>query len=154
MATDFIGLSVAARGRGQVYPYQINSTGLKTGAALVYDSSKAGQLLKAPAAAAALGFAGLLVTEYQVGASSVAGQDCEVQRAGIGQGILASGSSCTVGVELVIAGTDGSLRPFVLGSDDDCDIVGTAEITLSTVGVNTPIAVNLDNKGVVHKDAS
>jgi hypothetical protein len=154
MSTTFIGKSVAPRGRLLTYPYQINSTGLKTGAALVYDSSAAGQLLKAPAGAAALGFAGLLVTEYMAGSASVAGQDCEVQRAGVGQGILASGSSCTVGVELVIAGTDGSLRPFVLGSDDDCDIVGTAEITLSTVGINTPIPVNLDNKGVVHKDAS
>lgn len=151
MATKFLGLSVAPEGRSKLFSRQINTTGLKTGAALVVDTSVAGSMVKAPAGAAALGFAGLLATEYRTDQASVAGEDCEIQRADVGRGILASGASVTYGQELVIAGTDGSLRPVVIGTDDDACIVGTSEITLSTVSVNTPIPVNLDRQSSLHR---
>lgn len=155
MSTTFIGKSVP-KGKGQApqYDYQLNTTGLKTGAALVYDSSADGGMLKAPAAAAAAGFAGLLTTEYQVGSASVAGQPCQVQRSGLCMGILDAGNAVTVGQALVISDTDGSLRPFAVATDDDCDIVGTSEQTLGSQGVNTPILVNLDTFSHVAKDAS
>lgn len=155
MATTFIGKSVAkGKGGEKLYSYQINTTGLKTGAAVVADTSVSGQMVKAPAAAAATGFQGLIATEYQVGAASVAGQDVELQRSGIGMGILDAGNAVTYGAPLVISDTDGSLRPFAVATDDDCDIVGTSEITLGSQGVNTPIPVNLDKFTRVAKDNS
>lgn len=156
MSTEFIGKSVTkGRGGAPLYPYQINTASLKTGAAVVFDSSVAGQMVKAPAAAAASGFAGLIFTEYQVGAAgSAVGGDVELQRTGIGMGILDAGNAVTVGQPLVISDVDGSLRPFAVATDDDCDIIGTSEMTLGSQGVNTPIPVNLDAFSHVAKDAS
>lgn len=145
MATTFQGKSMAPRGRDKTYHYQINTAGLKTGAAVVYDSSVAGGMVKAPAAAAAIGFAGLIATEYLVGGGSAVGQDVQVQREGIGLGILRASNAVTFGQKLVIAATDGSLRPYVDGTDATCDIIGTSEVTLGSQSGNVPITVNLDN---------
>lgn len=146
MATAFQGLSVGkGRGASRLYSYQINTASLKTGAAVVADTSVSGQMVKAPGGAAAKGFQGLIFTEYEVGAAgSAVGNDVELQRDGIGEGILASGQAINYGDRLVIAGTDGSLRAYNDGVDTNCDIVGTSEMTLSTVSINTPIPVNLD----------
>ena len=152
MATDFNGLSVAPK-RDRLYQYKINTSSLKEGAAVVYDSSASGQLVKAPAAAAAAGFAGLIADVLPSGGTT-AGLDVNLQRDGLGLGLLKAGEAVTVGQELVIAGTDGSLRAFAVGSDDDCDIVGRAEQTKTAGATNEAILVNLDSARSVHKDNS
>lgn len=153
MATQFIGKSGSTRTTAPVYQKQINSANLATGAAVVYDSSAAGDLVKAPAgagAAAGSAFAGLIVTEYIKGGGSAVGQDVNVQRTGIGYGLLKASTAVTVGQELVIGGVDGTLRPYNDATDDGAEIVGVAEQTLSSQTYVQPLKVNLDMSGPVH----
>ncbi len=152
MATTFIGKSFAPK-RDKVYAYQCNTASLKEGAAMVYDTSASGQLVKAPTGAAVLGFAGL-VADVLGSSGTAVGIDINLQRTGIGMGLIATGITVTVGDELVIADTAGTLRSFALGSDDDCDIVGVCETTKTAGSATESILVNLDKQRSVHKDAS
>jgi hypothetical protein len=140
MATGFIGLAVAPRDRDVVYPTTINTAGLFEGAAVIYDT---GNQVKAPTGAKALGFAGL-IADVTPPTGTVVGTDLNVQRNKIGMGLLQAGATATRGVGLVIAATDGSLRSFVDGTDTNCEIVGTSEITITAGATNIAIPVNLD----------
>ena len=139
MGTTFQGFAVAPR-RDRLYPRTMNSAGLQEGAACVYDT---GNGVKAPTGAAVKGFAGLLA-DVQGSTGTISGTDANMQRTGIGMGLLQATQTVVVGTRLVIAGTDGSLRPFNDGVDANCDIVGESESQLTAGAQNTAIAVNLD----------
>jgi hypothetical protein len=124
----------------------IGTSGLLRGAAVVYGP---GNTVIAPSGAAVTGFAGLLHEGVPAantpGPGSTAGTDVSLKRTGIGKALLATGYQATRGQSMVIAGTDGSLRPYVNGTDIECDIVGTSEDTLSAGGTApAPFRVNLD----------
>jgi len=150
MATDNIGLAVASR-RGPLYPATIVTSGMKEGAAVVYDTTNQNGV-KAPGAEKASGFAGL-IADVQGSSGTAANSDVNLQRTGIGMGLLAASASCTRGVGLVIANTSGHLRGYVDGTDHQCDVVGTAEVTKTAgAGGAESIPVNLD--AFFHADAA
>ena len=152
MATEHIGFATAPRGRDKLYPYQINTAGMKEGAFVVFDSTAAASMVKAPAGAAPKGVAGLIADVQNVTTGTVVGTDVNLQRDGIGLALLGAGLSVTEGAALVVAGTDGSVRAFVGGgTDNDCDIVGYAEETKTAGAVaetlKIRVAITYYNKG-------
>lgn len=144
MATTFVGKSVAKQ-CDRLYPATLNTASLKEGAAVVYDT---GNGVKAPAAAAAAGFAGLLADVMPSGGSTV-GMDVNLQRTGNGMGILAAGVSCNRGDKLVINDTSGYLRKYVHGTDTNCDIIGEATMAVTGDSDPHPVGVDLDSRSYV-----
>ena len=143
MGTTFQGLAMAPK-RDKLYAYQVNSNGLAEGAAVVVDSSVSGGAAKAPTGAAVKGFAGLIADVLKAGTGTVSGNEYNLQRSGIGLGLLAPSTAVTYGQQLVIADTSGRLRPYNHGVDADCDIVGTSEVTLGSSSDTQAMLVNLD----------
>ncbi len=134
MATSFIGLSSAAKGRERLYAYKCNTAGLKEGAVFMFDGSAAGQLVKAPTGAAVPGVAGVLADVQNAATGTVVGTDINLQKDGIGNVLLQHGQSCNQGDALVVADVDGSVRVLNTGTDDGGDIVGYAEVTRTAGG--------------------
>jgi hypothetical protein len=137
MGTTKIGLSVAPM-RDKLYPATLNTASLTEGAAVVYDT---GNGVKAPAGAAAKGFAGL-ITDVMPTGGSTSGMDVNLQRNGIGMGILAVGVSCVRGDRLIIANASGHLK--VIASETAVDIIGEAETALTGGAAAQMVGVNLD----------
>lgn len=141
MATDNIGLAAAPRGASRLFPARIQTSGLKQGAAVCYDTDPPD--VAAPSGDKATKFAGL-IHNFPGAAGTVAGTDVELQRDGDGMGLLAASASCTRGVGLVIANNSGHLRGYVDGTDDQCDVVGTALVTKTAGAAAEAIPLNLD----------
>lgn len=143
MATGYIGLAMAPRDRGVLFPATINTASLNEGAAVIYDT---GNQVKAPTGALALGFAGLIADVVPAATGTVVGTDINLQRNKIGMGLLKNGFTTSRGTPLVIADTAGNLRPFVDGTDTNCEIVGTAETAFNNSAGSNPVCilVNLD----------
>ena len=129
-------------------PYTVYSASLQGGAAVVFDSSNFG--VKAPAGAAALGFAGLIANQ-QSSSGTASGDRVDIQIAGIGVGILDAGQTVTYGQELIISDTDGSLKAYANGSNDDCSVVGYALESKTAGASNESLLVQLVPFNV-HKD--
>ena len=91
MATPFIGLSSAAKGRERLYAYKCNTAGLKEGAVLMFDASAPGQLVKAPTGTAVKGVAGVLADVVNAATGTVIGIDINLQKDGIGNVLIAAG---------------------------------------------------------------
>src|ERR1041385_2708426 len=106
MPTPFIGYS-STRWSGESKQYKCNTSGLKEGAVMVYDTSVAGQLVKAPAGAGATGVAGVLINAQPSGGTAV-GDSVDLQISGIANVLLKAGQTVNVGDKVVIGGTDGS----------------------------------------------
>lgn len=144
MASPFIGLSSAARGRERLYPYKCNSAGLKEGAAFMFDGSANGQLVKAPTGPAVPGVAGVLADVQNAATGSVVGTDVNLQKDGIGNVLLQHGQTCHSGDPLVVADVDGSLRVLNTGTDDGGDIVAYAEVTRTAGSTNELIPARIE----------
>ena len=147
MATSWIGLAVAPK-RDKLYAYQINTAGLKEGAVVVWDTGANGQLVKAPAAAAASGIAGIIAD--QLGSSgTVVGSDVNLQRDGIALVLLKNGQTVAAGDPLCVAGTDGSVRKAV-NADSPCDIIGYSEVAHTAGATNEaiPARVNISQYNI------
>lgn len=143
MTTLMVGLSAAPQ-RDRLYRVQCNTTGLKEGACVVWDSTDALGSVKAPTAALNMGFAGV-IADVLPAAGTTAGNFYNVQRTGVGYVLLDAGQAVTVGNMLVISDTDGSVRAYSDGGgDDNCDVIGKAMQTLTAGSNNDLILVDLD----------
>ena len=142
MASEFIGLGMAPR-RGKLYPYQINSAGLKEGAVVMFDASANGQLVKAPTGAAVAGVAGVIADVLNVTTGTVIGTDVNLQIDEIGMVILKNGLTVAPGDALVVAGTDGSVRKLDSTTDDGADIVGYSQVAKTAGATNEMILARI-----------
>jgi hypothetical protein len=144
MASPFIGLSSAARGRERLYPYKCNSTGLREGAVFMFDGTARGQLVKAPTGTAIKGVAGVLADVVNAVTGTVVGTDINLQKDGIGNLLLSAGETVAQGQALVTKGVDGSTMGFDPAVHKDCDIVAYSEITRTAGSTNELIPARIE----------
>ncbi len=130
----------AARTRGKVEQVVINTSGLKEGAVVIWDSSVIKRNCKAPTASGNTGIAGVIVDVLD-SSGTVSGSSYNIQRTGKCPVLLGNGEAVTVGGKLQINDTDGSVK--ALGSTDSCDILGVALQTLTAGSANDMIEVEL-----------
>lgn len=121
-------------------PFKCFTAGLQGGAAVVFDSTNDG--VKAPAGAAATGFAGF-ITNAQTSTGTASGDPVDLQDAGIAIGLLKAGETVAYGDLLVIAGTDGSVKAYDDAADDNCSIVGTALASLIAGAANATLPISV-----------
>lgn len=127
MTTTVYGLA-AARTPGEIIPVRVNTSSLKEGAVVIWDSAQAKNSVKAPTGAGCTGVAGVLVDVLD-SAGTVSGQMYNIQRTGTCGVLLKTSEGVTVGGYLQVADTDGSVK--ALGSTDSCDVVGKTRQTLT-----------------------
>jgi hypothetical protein len=139
MAATFQGLS-AYRTPGEIRQVIVNTSGLKEGAIVIWDSSAAGGSTKAPTGAGNTGIAGVLI-DVLPSAGTTSGGLYNIQRSGVCPVLLDAGQSVTVGGKVIISDTDGSCK--ALGTTDSCDILGVALQTLTAGSANDLINVEL-----------
>jgi hypothetical protein len=144
MATTFIGLSSAAKGRERLYAYKCNTAGLLEGAVFMFDGSVNGQLVKAPTGAAVAGVAGVLADVVNATTGTVVGTDINLQKDGVANVLLKAGEAVVAGDALVVAGTDGSVRKLNTGTDDGADIVGYSEVARTAGATNELIPARVE----------
>lgn len=134
MPTTFQGLSGSPRNY-RSRPMQCNTAGLVEGSVVIYDTSKSGQLVKAPTAAGNTGVAGVIVGQQATGGTAV-GDLVEVAYEGIVPILLGTTQAVTVGDKLIVAGTDGSVKGR--GASTGCDVIAVCEET-RTAGANNEL---------------
>lgn len=114
-------------------PQTVYTTGLQGGAAVVWDASNKG--VKAPGGAEVTGFAGF-ITEQQSSSGTTSGDRVSIQNAGVAVALIKAGETVAYGDLLVIAGTDGSLKAYDDGGDDNLSICGVALQSLTAGSQN------------------
>ncbi len=134
--STFYGLT-AARTPGEIHARKVNTNSLKEGAIVIWDTSAAGNSVKAPTGAAGTGIAGVIVDVLD-SAGTVSGSMYNVQSTGICPVLLGNGELVTVGDKVIVNDTDGSCKG--LGTTDSCDILGTTLQTL-TAGTNNDLVM-------------
>lgn len=137
---SLIGLGVPVNTAAKYIPSKVYSASLQQGAALVADATNFG--CKAPGAAAAPGFMGILGNQ-QTSSGTASGDAIDLQIEGVALCLLTAAATATFGGELVIGGTDGSLRPYVAATDDEASIVGIAQQTITAGASAQPFSVLL-----------
>ena len=144
MPTTFIGLS-STRFGGETKQVECNSSGLKEGAVVVWDSTNAGQLVKAPTGAGGTGVAGVICNAQVSGGTSV-GDSVDVQFTGIANVLLDATEAVTVGQRVIVSDTDGSVKA---ATGDQVDYIGVALITKTAGSANEliPVALNIQYVG-------
>lgn len=135
-----IGLGVPVATAPRYISTKVYSASLQQGAALVADTTNQGG--KAPGGAAAAQFIGIL-SNQQTSTGTASGDPVDLQIEGVALCLCKASATITYGDEVVIGGTDGSLRTYVGATDEGASIVGQSLQTL-TAGANAqPIAILL-----------
>ena len=136
---SIIGLGVAVTAP-RLITSKVYSAGLLQGAALVSDTTNQG--CKAPSGAHVGGFLGVLAPQ-QLAAGTASGDVIELQIEGVALCLCAANATITFGDEVVINGTDGSLRTYAGATDEGASVIGKSLQTITAGASAQPFAVLL-----------
>lgn len=151
--STFIGKGASSSAL-RLFPYTLNTASLQQWAAVIFDSSDAGNSVKAPTAANNSGWAGFLADAVpSTGTTSGVVYNFARMPGDKIPVLLAATEAVVVGDPLVIANTSGHLRKWAIGTDDDGTIVAYAEQTV-TAGATAELIQGRIAGFEVHKDAS